>query len=228
MLQHYLKIAFRNLSRHKSYSGINILGLAIGMAGCLSILLYVFDELSYDRFHRHADRIYRATLEAPTGKIEVTPSIVGPLLQREFPEVERTARFYETTRFGAVAVQHGDRVFQEEKFMFADSTVFAVFSFPLISGDPRTVLARPHTVVLAQTAAQKYFGEADPVGQTLRINNAHDFEITGVMRDVPRPSHLQFDFLASYTSLTNEWAKNETWGSANLYTYILLRETGAA
>ncbi len=224
MLTNYLKLAFRNLLKHRSYSFINILGLAIGIAGCLLILLYVQEELSYDRFHERAGRIYRVTLETARGKLEVTPSIVGPLFQREFPQVERSARFYETTKFGAVVVRHGEKIFQEERFMYADSTVFFVFSFPFVSGNPATALTRPNTLVLTQTLAQKYFGNANPLGQTLRVNNALDFEVTGVIADVPRQSHLQFDFLASYVSLTNEWAKNETWGSANLYTYVLLNE----
>jgi len=130
MFSNYLKIAFRNLLKHRGYALINIAGLAIGMASCLLILLYVLDELSYDRFHQHADRIYRATIESAQGQIEVTPSIVGPLFQREFPEVERMARFYETTKYGALVVQHQERLFQEERFWYADSTVFEIFSFP--------------------------------------------------------------------------------------------------
>ncbi len=221
MLFNYLKIAFRNLLKHRGYSLINIAGLAIGMASCLLILLYVSDELSYDRFHRHADRIYRATLESAQGRIEVTPSIVGPLFQREFPEVERMARFYEITKYGAVVVQQ-ERIFQEARFWYADSTVFEIFSFPFLLGEAKTALARPNTIVLTQTTAKKYFGAANPIGQTLRVNNTRDFEVTGVIAEVPRHSSLQFDFLASYVSLTNEWAKNEVWGSANLYTYLLL------
>lgn len=112
MLTNYFKIAFRNLFKHRGYSLINIAGLAIGMASCLLILLYVSDELSYDRFHKHVDRIYRATIESAQGQIEVTPSIVGPLFQREFPEVERMARLYETTKYGAVVVQHQERLFK--------------------------------------------------------------------------------------------------------------------
>jgi len=224
MLKNYFKIALRNVLRHKSYSFINIAGLAVGIACCLLILLYVHDELGYDRFHEKASRIYRATLATDQQRYDVTPSIVGPLFQREFSEVERTVRLYETTRYGAVVVRHGERVFQEERFMFADSTVFEVFSFPLLVGDAATALTRPNTMVLTESSARKYFGAENPVGQTLRLNNDSDYEITGVMRDVPRRSHLQFDFLASYTGLTRDWAKEEMWYSANLYTYILLRE----
>ncbi len=227
MFKNYLKIALRNILKHKSYALVNIAGLAVGIACCLLILLYVQDELRYDRFHQNAECIYRATLATSAQRVETTPSILGPLLQREFPEVERAVRLYETTRFGAVTVQHGERVFQEERFLFADSTVFAVFTFPLLHGNPATALTRPNTIVLTQASAQKYFGEANPLGQTLRVNNARDYEVTGVMQNVPSHSHLQFDFLASYTSLTNEWAKTETWYSANLYTYILLHENAA-
>lgn len=222
MFTNYLKIALRNILKHKSYAFVNIAGLAVGIACCLLILLYVQDELSYDRFHQNAARIYRATLATSQQRVEVTPSIVGPIFEREFSEVAQTVRLYETTRYGAVVVQHGERIFQEERFMFADSTVFEVFTFPFITGNPATALARPNTIVLTQATAQKYFGSAKPLGQTLRVNNARDYEITGVIQDVPRHSHLQFDFLASYVSLTNDWAKEETWYSANLYTYLLL------
>ena len=224
MLKNYLKIALRNILKRKSYAFVNIAGLAVGIACCLLILLYVQEELRYDRFHQNAARIYRATLATSEQRVETTPSILGPLFQREFPEVARTVRLYETTRFGAVVVQHGERIFQEERFMFADSTVFEVFTFPLLRGNPATALARPNTIVLTQAMAQKYFGAANPLGQTLRVNNAREYEVTGVMEDVPSHSHLQFDFLASYTSLTNEWATTETWYSANLYTYILLHK----
>src|SRR5262245_16548732 len=200
MLKNYLQIALRNILKHKSYSVVNIAGLAVGIACCLLILLYVQDELSYDRFHQNAAQIYRATLATSQQRVEVTPSILGPIFQREFPEVARTVRFYETTRFGAVVVQHGERVFQEERFMFADSTVFEIFTFPFITGDPAVALTRPQTIVLTQRAARKYFGEANPLGQTLRVNNNRDYEVTGVIQDVPRASHLQFDFLASYVS----------------------------
>jgi putative ABC transport system permease protein len=222
MLRNYLRIALRNILKHKSYAIVNIAGLAVGIACCLLILLYVQDELSYDRFHENAAQIYRATLATSQQRLEVSPSILATIFQREFPEVARTVRFYETTRFGAVVVQHGERIFQEERFMFADSTVFEVFTFPFIAGNPATALTRPNTIVITQATARKYFGEANPLGQTLRVNNARDYEITGVIQDVPRHSHLQFDFLASYVSLTMDWVKNETWYSANLYTYLLL------
>ncbi len=227
MFKNYFKIALRNILKHKSYAFVNIAGLAVGMASCLLILLYVQDELRYDRFHQNAERIYRATLATSQQRVETTPSILGPLCQREFPEVERAVRFYESTRFGALVVQQGERFFQEERFMFADSTVFEVFTFPFIMGNPATALTRPNTIVLTQSTAQKYFGEANPLGKTLRVNNARDYEVTGVMQDVPSHSHLQFDFLASYTSLTHEWATTETWYSANLFTYILLRQNAA-
>lgn len=222
MLKNYFKIALRNILKHQSHSFINITGLAVGIACCLLILLYVQDELRYDRFHQNAAQIYRATMATSQQRVETTPSILGPICQREFPEVARTVRLYDATHFGAMVVQHGEKVFQEDRFSFADSTVFEIFTFPFIAGNPAAALTRPNTIVLTQTTAQKYFGAANPLGQTLRVNNASDYEITGVIRDLPQHSHLQFDFLASFTSLTIEWARNETWYSANLYTYLLL------
>ena len=189
------------------------------MACCLFLLLYVRDELSYDRFHEDADAIYRVNMVVPQldATIGVTPNVVAPLLTRTFPEVLASTRIEAQ---GGV-VRAGDRIFDDNDFYFADSTVFDVFTFPLLAGDERTALNRPYTVVLTASTASTFFGDADPLGQTIVRNNDQEYEVTGVMADVPATSHFTFDFLASFAS-REHWANEETWGSANFFTFVRL------
>ncbi|MCG8607570.1 ABC transporter permease, partial [bacterium] len=224
MLRNYLTIAFRNLLKYKSYSLINVASLAIGMACCVLILLWVQDELSFDSFHENGNRIVRITQEENL----VTPALIAPVLKRELADIENAARFYNATQYGPYVIRHGERLFQEKRFFFADSTVFDLFTFPLIAGDASQALTRPRTVVITSSMADKYFGEEDPMGQILSIDSAAEYEVTGVIEDIPQNSHLQFDFLASYVSLRGGWARNETsWDSANLLTYLLLTDEAA-
>lgn len=222
MLTNYLKIAFRSLARHRGYTFINVTGLAVGLACCLLITAYVRDELRYDRHHVGADRIYRVHVRESQ---VVTPTIVAPLFRRTFPEVEAAARLYDVGSFRPVVVGYGDRLFQEQRFLYADSTVFDVFTLPLVAGNAATALARPATIVLSRSMARKYFGDEDPLGKTLQVGAADAFEVTGVMEDFPATSHVQADFLASFTS--TRWADVETWGSANFLTYVRLRDAAS-
>jgi len=226
MFKNYFKIAIRNLMRYKAYSFINISGLALGITCCLLILLYVQDELSYDRYHENSDRIYRVISESShkgrTSRQFATPSIVGPILKREFPEVEQTVRLYPAWR--PVIMGHSDRLFQEKRFYYADSTIFDVFSLQFILGEPKTALVRPNTIVLTKSISQKYFGDDNPLGKTLTRDNARNFEVTGIIEDISENSHFHFDFLASYASLEANWAKNEVWDTANFLTYLLLHD----
>jgi putative ABC transport system permease protein len=223
MLRNYLTIALRSLKRQPGYTAINVFGLAIGLAACLLIGLYVRDELSYDRHHTQADRIVRVAMDIVNGRtLEVTPTIVGPAFERTFPEVEESVRLYDIGRYNSVVVRRADRAFQERHFFYADSTVFEVFTHPFVEGTPDEALTRPNTVVLTRSTAQRYFGDANPVGQTLTVDGDRTFEVTGVIDDPPATSHVQFDFLASF--VTTGWAQREIWSSANFYTYLLLRE----
>jgi len=226
MLKNYLKIAFRNLRKHKGYSFLNLAGLALGMTCCLLIMLYVQDELSYDRFHPKAKRLYRVILDAGVGgqfiKTAVTAAPMAATLVREAPEVETAARFW---RGGRVLVGYENNRFYEENFLWADSSVFTVFGFPLLQGDARTALAQPNSVVLTSEIARKYFGAENPLGKILRYDNRLDLKITGVLQDPPRNSHLRFDFLGAM--VTRSESQSPVWISNNYYTYILLRE-GAA
>ncbi len=226
MLKNYLKIAIRNLLKHKAYSFINLAGLAIGIACCVLIMLYVREELSYDRFHENAGRIYRVGNEGQFGseiwKGGRTSHPLAPALVQEFPEVQRAVRFY---RLYKPFVQLGEKKFVEPRFFYADSSVFEVFTFPLVAGDPKTALTRPYSLVLTQEMAKKYFGDADPVGQALSVAKIGDFQITGVLKDIPANSHLAFDFLTAYETLRAQKNPNlDTWDTIVTSTYILLTD----
>jgi putative ABC transport system permease protein len=229
MLRNYLTIAFRNLLRHRIFSLVNVFGLAIGMAACLLILQYVRFELSYDRFHAQGSRIYRI----PSGSYLAGGALdyidagnspaVGPALKREFPEVADFVRlnpFYD----GAV-IANGDVKFREEKLYYADPSVLTVFSFPFLKGDCLTALQSPNTVVLTETTARKYFGAEDPVGKVILLNGKKSLMITGVLKDIPVNSHLQFGLLVSFSTFAQGVKENleENWGWYNFFTYVLLR-----
>jgi len=223
MFRNYLKIAFRNLLRRKLYSLINVLGLALGMACCLLIILFIQDELSYDRFHEKAEQIYRvAKIEKRNEGVVNYPlvfPVVAPKLQQDFPEVLNAVRFDPQL---SVLVSRENKQFLEQRFFYADSSVFDVFTFPLIKGDPKIALKEPYTLILTEEMAEKYFGSEDPLGQTLSIDNRHDYKITGVLKNIPHNSHMKFDFLAS---MATEEAENPRYGKLwawSCYTYLLL------
>ncbi len=231
MVSNYLKIAVRNLIKHKGYSFINIFGLAVGMACCILIMLYVQDELSYDRYHEKSDRIYRLSRQWTNqdGMISlhlghVAPPF-GPLIRNDFPEtVLESVRFL---RPGTLLLSQGDVHFQETRFFFVDSTVFSIFSWEFLQGDPATALAEPNMLVLTETMAKKYFGNGDPMGKVLRVNQTTDVKVTGIMKDVPLNSHFKPDFLCSFASFANAIGRQNlerNWGSNNYATYILVPE----
>jgi len=216
MLKNYFKIAFRNLWRHKIFSLINIMGLAVGMTACILIYLYVNFELSYDSFHRKADRIYRivSDLKTPDEVIRqnVPASAVAPNLKNEFPEV---SAFVRMTSWDDIAVKKGDIKFIEKSITWADSSFFEIFDFRLLKGDPRTALKEPHTVVISERTAKKYFGKTDPIGQTLQFADGSLIaRVTGVMKDIPENSQIRAELLLSmstistemYTDLDKDWA----------------------
>lgn len=228
MLTNYLKVAVRNLRKHKGYAAINVMGLAVGLACCLLLMLFVQDELRYDRFHEKADRIYRVKLDAKLGDQELmgplSPAPMAATFLQEYPEVEQVTRLH-TSLFGIMPeqarVEYDAHSFMEGGFYFADSTFFDVFSFPLTQGDPATALRDPNTVVISASMAQKYFGSDNPVGKVLIVEGA-DYEITGVMEDIPVHSHVHFDFLGSLESLGI--SRREQWIGNMFYTYLVLKE----
>lgn len=220
MFRNYILIALRNLLKQKGYSAINILGLSIGMTCCILILLWVADELSYDRFHEKADRLYRVVLKARLNDKDLEiPVSCGPLaaaLVREMPEVESAARLRETGNF---TVRFGERVFNETRFFFADSNLFTVLSAEWLDGNPDDALRAPNSLVLTDAAARKYFGTAPAVGNVLKIDGRDNYKVTGVVREYPTHSHLHFDFLASRSSRV--FGDENIWLSNNDYTYVV-------
>jgi putative ABC transport system permease protein len=216
MFKNYLKIALRNIRRHKGYSFINFAGLALGMSCSLLVLLFVFHELSYDRFHKKADRIFRIidVHRQSTG----TPAILSKVLLEECPEVEKSALL---VNFRNTLIKYGDKSFIEKNVLGADAAFFDVFSFPLLVGDPETVLSEHHGAVISESAALKYFGTESPVGKIITAVET-DFIIAGIVADTPENSHFKFDFLFTYQ--TFESLNRTGWLYNNFITYVLLRE----
>ncbi len=229
MLKNYIRIAIRNLRRNKLYASLNIAGLAIGITCCLLILLYVQDELSYDRFHEKADRIYRVTthivLKDRVMDFASTAHVQGPMFKEEYPEVENYVRFnsYGSRRM----IRYEDVTYAEEKFIWVDNSIFDIFSFNLIKGNPEEALTRPNTVVITEEIAEKYFGKQDPIGKNLMIHGDTVYEVTGVIENVPQNSHIRPDFLASFITLDLQPSGNATAdlvSNIDYYTYLLLDE----
>lgn len=224
MFKNFIKIAFRNIIRHKSYVFINVLGLSIGIACSILIVLFVLQELSYDKFNKKSERIYRVYLSGKIGTSEITGAwtaapTAGTFIQ-DFPEVEDAVRM---DNWGEVVVKYEDKSFIEKHFMIADSSFFNIFSIPLLQGDPATALSKPHTVVITRETAQKYFGDEDPVGKMIKVNtDTSYFTITGIIDKVPANAHFEFDLLASF--LTHRRANDDFWLSNSFYTYILIKE----
>ncbi|MFC2164108.1 ABC transporter permease [Acidobacteriota bacterium] len=223
MIKNYIKTALRNLFKHKGYSLINIAGLAIGMASCLLILFYVQHELSYDNFNEKTDQIYRVAGSYRYGgrdfELAVSPGPMAEVMVKDYPEVIDAVRFF---GYGNFIVQHKDNSFKEKRVFYTDPSFFNIFSVPLLEGNPETALASPNMLVLSQNTAKKYFGEEDPIGKTLKINNDQDYEVTGVFQEIPDNSHFHFDMLISLSS--HPVGKDKLWINQNLQTYILLHE----
>jgi putative ABC transport system permease protein len=227
MLKNYLIIAIRNFFKHKGFSFINIFGLSIGMMCSILILLYIWDEFSYDHFQKNADRIYRVTNKTQR-KDDVrfsarSPVPLGPALKNDFPEIVHSIRFW---RAFQPIFRTKDKGFNEEGIYFTDTSVFQVFSFPIISGDVATALAAPNTVVLTQSYAKKYFGNTDCLGQVLSYNGYPagqlELQVTGIIQDLPKNSNFKFNMLVSLEGVKTE---QDNWGSFKpIWTYVLLPE----
>ena len=223
MLKNHFKIAFRNLLRSKAFSFINIIGLAVGIACCIAIMLFVQDELSYDRFNEFADRIYRPRVLGLINGHELnqanSPVAMGPAVYHDLPDVVAYTRLIKS---GFTVVRYKDKTFTEERFFGADSTIFNVFTLPFVAGNPATALTQPNTVVITESIGHKYFGNENPIGKILNTGKRDNFVVTGVIEDIPQNSHLHPDFMVSLTTLPD--SRNPTWISNNYYTYLLLRK----
>lgn len=222
MFGNYFKIALRNFLKYKTNTFINIAGFAIGLASCILILLYVRYELSYDRFHEKADDIYRISVRGTVGGNEFNQAVTAPpmghALVNDYPEVINAVRLQRSEN---MLIRNKEIIFIENRFLWADSTFFEVFSYNLIFGDPETVLDAPHTIVLTEKLAKKYFGRVDVVGETMEFEDFTPYKITGVCEDPPLNAHFKFDMLASLNSLGYD--KSPFWLNHAFHTYILLQ-----
>jgi len=223
MFYNYLKTSLRNLLRYKGYTLINIIGLTLGLASSILILLFVLDELSYDRFHTNYDRLYRVSARGNINGQDVTSNSscnpIGPTLVKELPGVEQYVRFYPANAL----VQNGEKRFMEDGMMYADSTFFDVFTTRPIAGNIDKALTKPDALVITRSIAMKYFGSTDVIGQTLKLfNPPRTFSVEGVIEDYPSNSHFRFTMLASYLSYPNK--DNTLWVSNSEFTYIRIDE----
>ena len=224
MFRNYLKITFRNLWKNKSYSFINIVGLAFGLASCIVILLYVNNELSYDTHHKNVDRIVRVTsfidFSGSYLELATTSAPMGPTLRNDYVDVEDMVRFRPRGQFH---VRSGDTNIKENDIVFSDPSVFNVFTIPVIHGNSETALVKPYTMAISRSKALKYFNNENVVGETLLLDGQHTYEITAVYEDMPETSHFNFEFLLSMETNADE-ANNGVWLSNNFRTYLLLKE----
>ncbi|MHA4807065.1 ABC transporter permease [Flavitalea flava] len=227
MFKNYLKVAIRNLLKRKVYTLINILGLATGMAVCMLIILFIGHELSYDHFQGNGDRIYRVVLDRKyperTTSYAIIPSSIGGAIRKEFPEVEASTGLIDLVGTGSQFVQIGERIFEEKKVFSADSNFFCVFNMGLLEGDTATALRKPNAAILNERTAKKYFGSAAAaIGRTFETDGQRQFMITGICRDWPENSHMQFDMLLSASSFP--FLKEPNYTGFSTYTYLLVRK----
>ncbi len=227
MFNNYLKIAFRNMKRYKGYSFIHIFGLSIGMACFILLMLYVKYELSFDKFHKNSDRIYRTIMDLPTGNYRgltewaITTAMLAPTLMEEFPDVEYATRLHNC---------RGRQLrYKEKNFVgdgkYGDEHFLKVFSFNLIKGSESSALTEPFSLILSEKLTKKFFGNDNPIGKVITVNNRREYTVTGIIENVPDNSHLQFDFIISFSSLkASGRAHVERWTDINFSTYLLLND----
>jgi putative ABC transport system permease protein len=232
MLKNYFITAWRNITRDKFYTILNIAGLAIGLTAAIFIFLYIIDELTYDKSHVNYKRIYRLeshfVVNGKDDLFAVTQIPLGPTLKDEYPEIEEYVRLAPT---GTLFLKYGEREFQEDSIYFADSTIFRVFTHPMIKGDPAAALNRPYTLVLTESLARKYFGDDNPIGQTIKSVEGNLYEVTGVIKDLPGNLHLRFDGLLSAATFReqvgaerfNDRSAGSFW-NVGIVTYVMLKE----
>ena len=224
MLQNYFKIAWRNLLRNRAFSAINILGLAIGLASCMLISLYVLDELSFDRYNEKADQIVRVVFKGTMQGGKINESHVmpptGPAIKADYPEVLEATRIRQA---GRPKILIGEKLFRDDDMAFVDANFFKVFTLPFIKGDDKNALTEPNTIVLTKETAEKYFGSKNPIGQVLTFKGSETpFKITGVIQEVPRNSHFRYSVFTSMASLDE--AKSTSWMQSEFFTYLLLQK----
>ena len=224
MIKNYLKTAWRNLARNKFYSILNIAGLTIGITSCILIFLYVQFELSYDKYNRRSKNIYRLTellhLPKEDRPQAVTSPIMAPIFQAKFPEIKNSVRFINSGRVLSV----NQKKIYSTKIVYSDSSLFNVFTFPMVEGQPARALVNPYSIVLTEATAKKYFGEEEPLGKIMQLSDTINLTVTGIIKNVPDNSHLTFDCILSASTLyeLNNRQVDSNWFNNNIYSYLLL------
>jgi len=221
MIKNLFKIAIRHIRKHPGYSILNVLGLTLGISSALFLIIYVSDEVSYDRYHENADRIYRVSSKITEPDDQFTWNVAqipfGPQVVQDYPEVQSFVRFIPMPR---ALYKFEDKEFNEENFFYVDSTLFDIFTYEVIKGDVRTAILEPNKIVLTERIADRYFGNSDPVGKTLTTGTT-TFEVTGIIKDLPSHSHFRFEAIASRNNLPKQLG---TWGNFGVFTYLLFPE----
>ena len=230
MLRNFFITAIRNIFRDKFYSFINIFGLAVGIAVAIFIMLYVKDELTFDKYNKNYRKIYRLesdfTIAGKEDKFAATQVPLAPTLKDEYPEIEEYVRFVPA---GTLYFKYDNKEFREDSLFYCDSTVFRVFTYPLLTGDPSQAINRPYTMVITQGLANRYFGKTNAVGKTVQSMDGHLYEVTGVMKDLPGNSHVKFNGLisqATFRELVGKQSFDDRSAGAfwniGIFSYIML------
>lgn len=228
MWRNHLKSSLRHFWHNKFFSLVNLMGLSIGLAAALLIILYVLDELSYEKHHQQADRIVRVQVEAnfegSSIKLATAPNQTAPFLKEQLPEVKEAVRVFAHNFGESASINVGNENFVETKLFWADSNLFKVFTVPLLRGNPNTALNRTNTVILSAQAAARYFGNENPIGQILKIDNRYDLEVTGVFEDLPSNTHIDFEVVGAFPTIPFGKPERLSWGNASFYTFLLLHD----
>ncbi|MTI29582.1 ABC transporter permease, partial [Xanthovirga aplysinae] len=227
MLKNYIKIAFRNLIKRKLYTFINVMGLAVGMACCLLIFFWVQDELSYDRFNSKIDRLYRVRVDISLNGVDqqeaASPAPAAETLKNDFPEVEQVTRM---STAGSHFISYRENSFKAEHMAYADSTLFEVFTIPLLKGNPKTALTQPNSIIIDETTAKKIFGKENPLGKTLTLDKQQAHKVTGVFKNLPQNSHFHYSAFFSMATI-KDYVEEQDWGTHEFYTYVVLKENAS-
>ena len=225
MLKNYIKIALRNIIRQKGYSFINIFGLAIAISCTLLMFLWVQNELSWDSFQKNKDVIYRVEQDQPTSKgafhVNLTPFPMAPALKVELPEVENSTRYYSP---GTILMKYNEKVFYENETRCVDPSFLDMFTYPLIKGNMKSALSKPASMVITEDIAHKYFGNTDPIGKTITLENKYPFTVTGMMQNIPSNTNLKFNILLSFDFIKTIGKYSDRWGYNEITTFIQLNK----
>ena len=217
MLKNYFKITLRNLLKNRIYSFINLAGLALGMACCVLIMLWIQDEMSFDRFHTNRQDIYRIISVGKHTVWNGTPGPLAPAIEKEIPEISRAIRTFPSPKF---VLKYEDKAFYEDKGLIADPALLDIFTFPLLKGNAKTALSSPLNIVMSETMARRYFGNQDPMNKSINIEGRYNLRVSGIIKDIPANSHLNFDFVLPFLLAEKARLKGMGWGDFNFRTYV--------